>query len=79
MTLAHTLLIAGALLLAGAWLDARPVAQGNPVTQGNEVGRFQITGSDTRVWRVDTVTGQMHTCYRVRRNGEHGFRCISVR
>lgn len=42
-------------------------------------GRYQITGTEARVWRVDTITGELRTCYQVRKNGDRMFRCIDLR
>ncbi|MCB1969141.1 MAG: hypothetical protein H6851_09930 [Geminicoccaceae bacterium] len=47
--------------------------------EGMGIGRYQIAGTDGNIWRVDTVTGAMRTCFRVNRNGTIFFRCMDVK
>jgi len=67
-----------ALILLAALFGAVLTFAGSGRAGGGEVGRYQITATDSRVWRVDTVTGALRTCFQVRFNGDRGYRCIDL-
>lgn len=66
------ILVAGAMLAVLGILAVRSEAGPSPI------GRYQITGTEARVWRVDTVTGQLRTCFQAKINRERTFRCVDL-
>ncbi|MCB2011176.1 MAG: hypothetical protein R3C70_12075 [Geminicoccaceae bacterium] len=41
-------------------------------------GRYQISGTNATMWRVDTITGAMRSCHHLTHNGRRMYRCFDV-
>lgn len=64
--------LAAVLMAAGAMVANDTGADPSPM------GRYQITGTNSRVWRVDTVTGELRTCFEIKRHGDRTYRCLDL-
>lgn len=67
------------LFLGICLLAAAAIVASETGADPSPMGRYQITGTNSRVWRVDTVTGALRTCFQVKINGDRKFRCLDLR